>query len=189
MAQLPRPARRTVLIVHVVVSVGWLGLALCLLVLGIAGAAGSEETAEAAYRSMKILTDWPLPPLVALTLASGVVLSLGTPWGLARHRWVWTKFWVSLGAATASLLALRSGVNEAAGAVAAGDAVADPASLIAPPLVSLSLYVFLTAISVLKPWGLTRRGRRLRAARTTTRGGSTPKSGGRPVPTSASLSR
>jgi hypothetical protein len=29
----------------------------------------------------------------------------------------------------------------------------------------MSAYVFMTVISVLKPWGLTRRGRRLRAPR------------------------
>ena len=45
--------------------------------------------------------------------------------------------------------------------VAAGQAVSDPASLVAPPVVSGSLYLFMTAISVLKPWGPTRRGRRM----------------------------
>ncbi|SOD63790.1 hypothetical protein SAMN06297387_112149 [Streptomyces zhaozhouensis] len=187
MPQLTRRARRVTLIVHVVVSVGWLGLSLCLLVLAVAGARGTEETAGAAHRSMRLLTDWPLPPLIGLTLLTGVVLSLGTRWGLAHHRWVWVKFWVSVGAATASLLALRPEVNAAAAAVAAGEPVADPGALIAPPLVSSGLYVFLTALSVLKPWGLTRRGRRVRAARALRRGGSPPKNGRPPAGASATL--
>jgi hypothetical protein len=33
------------------------------------------------------------------------------------------------------------------------------------PSVSLGVYAFLTAISVVKPWGLTARGRRLRGHR------------------------
>ncbi|MGP3967885.1 DUF2269 domain-containing protein [Streptomyces sp. 6N223] len=166
MTQLSRPARRGFLIAHVVASVGWLGLTLCLLVLAATGATtDSAPTAEAAYRAMKIFGDWLLAPLAVTTLVTGLVLSLGTVWGLARHRWVLVKFWITLGAAIASMLAFRTTINEAAAAVAAGDPVTDPAALVAPPIVSLSLYLFNTAISYLKPWGLTRRGRRLRAAR------------------------
>jgi hypothetical protein len=166
MKQLPRPARRGFVIAHVVASVGWLGLTLCLLVLAATGATtDSAATAEAAYRAMKIFGDWLLMPLAISTIVTGVVLSLGTPWGLARHRWVFVKFWITLGAATASLLAFRTTINEAAEHVAAGEPVADAAGLLAPPCVSLALYLFNTAISYLKPWGLTRRGRRERAAR------------------------
>ncbi len=35
-------------------------------------------------------------PVALLALVTGLVLALGTPWGLARHRWVWTKFWLTL---------------------------------------------------------------------------------------------
>ncbi len=162
MTQLPRPARRGFLIAHVVVSVGWLGLTLCLLVLSIAGATAERATADAAYRSMGIFGDWLLAPLALTTIGTGLVLSLGTPWGLLRHRWVVVKLVVSLGAATASLLGFRVSVDEAAAAVAAGQEVTDPSSLLAPPIVSLTLYLFLTAISYLKPWGPTRRGQRHR---------------------------
>lgn len=46
--------------------------------------------------------------------------------------------------------------------LAAGGRLSDPSDLIAGPIVSLTSYVFMTAISVLKPWGLTRRGRKHR---------------------------
>jgi hypothetical protein len=160
---LPRPARKGFLIAHVAVSVGWLGLTLCLLTLAINGATtDSAATAEAAYRSMKIFGDWLLGPLALATILTGLVLSLGTPWGLARHRWVYVKFWLTLAAGAASLLAFRGDINETAGEVAAGREVTDPTGLLFPPSVSLSLYLFITAISVLKPWGLTRRGQRAR---------------------------
>ncbi|MEV0602375.1 DUF2269 domain-containing protein [Streptomyces sp. NPDC050315] len=182
MQQLSRPARRATLVVHVVVSVGWLGLTLGLLALGIAAAsadvsretdavAGSgtadaaTELAAAAYRSMKIFIDWLIVPLAVLTLVSGLVLSLGTPWGLARHRWVVTKFWLTLGAVIATALALRAQINTAAGAVTADRPVPPEVDLVVTPAVALTLYVFLTAVSVLKPWGLTARGRRLRGER------------------------
>ncbi|TDC76205.1 DUF2269 domain-containing protein [Streptomyces hainanensis] len=182
MRELRRPVRRALLVGHVVVSVGWLGLTLCLLVLGIAGATtGSAATAEAAYRAMNIFGDWLIAPLALTTFASGLVLSLGTPWGLARYRWVYAKFWLTLGAGLASLFLFRAGIADAAAEVAAGRAVSDPAALVAPPVVSLSLYLFMTAISVLKPWGPTRRGRvalaarRGKAATRTTRTGRTGK--------------
>ncbi|MFJ3584467.1 DUF2269 domain-containing protein [Streptomyces sp. NPDC090127] len=157
MKHLQRPARRALLVVHVAVSVSWLGLSVGLLALGItAYTTGDLSLTEAAYRAMKVFADWLLAPVAVVTLASGLVLSLGTPWGLARHRWVWTKFWITLATAAATVFALRPEIEHAA---AAG--TPDP-SLVVAPTVSMVAYLFMTAISVLKPWGLTRRGRRLR---------------------------
>ncbi|MEV5151308.1 DUF2269 domain-containing protein [Streptomyces werraensis] len=163
--KLDRPARRAFLAVHVVASAGWLGLSVGLLALGLAAdTTGSPATVEAAVRSMQLFADRLLLPIALLTLGSGLVLALGTPWGLARHRWVWTKFWLTLATTAATALALRPGVHEAVAAVSAGQALPDGEDVLMGPVVSLSAYVFMTVISVLKPWGLTRRGRRLREA-------------------------
>lgn len=164
MKPLPRPVRRAVLVVHVSVSVGWLGLSVGLLVLGVT-AAGTESaaTAEAAYRGMKIFGDWLVVPVSLLSAVSGLILSLGTPWGLARYRWVYTKFWITLATLTASIFALRSVIDQAAAAVTSGQPAGSAATdLVVAPSVATATYLFATAISVLKPWGLTRRGRRLR---------------------------
>ncbi|GAA2613959.1 membrane protein [Streptomyces roseoviolaceus] len=162
--KLSRPARRAVLVVHVIASASWLGLTLGLLALGITAATtGAAVTVEASVRAMRLFADWLLLPVAFLTLLSGLVLSLGTPWGLARHRWVCTKFWLTLATTTATAFALRPGVNSAVAAVAAGGPLPDAGDVLFGPVVSLSAYVFMTVISVLKPWGLTRRGRRLRA--------------------------
>lgn len=154
---LKRPVRRGILVAHVAVSVSWLGLTVGLLTLGItAFVSGDPATAEAATRSMKTFGDWLVVPVALLSLVSGLVLSLGTPWGLARHRWVWTKFWLTLVTTGLSIFSLRPGIN-----AAAADGVAD-IDLVIAPSVATATYLFITAISVLKPWGLTRRGRRLR---------------------------
>jgi hypothetical protein len=112
---------------------------------------------------MKLFADWLLLPVAFFTLVSGLVLSLGTQWGLARHRWVYVKFWLTLATVTATAFALRPGLGSTVSAVAAGEPLPDATGLMMGPIVSLSAYVFMTVISVLKPWGLTRRGRRLRA--------------------------
>ncbi|WP_049580242.1 hypothetical protein [Streptomyces sp. SBT349] len=160
MTPLARPVRRGFLVAHVAVSVGWLGLTLCLLVLAVTGAVSdSAATAEAAYRSMKIFGDWLVAPLALTALATGLVLSLGTHWGLVRHRWVLVKFVLTLITATASIFALRTEINRVAGEVGAGRPVPDGTQLIVPPSVALACYLFMTAIAVTKPWGATRWGR------------------------------
>ncbi|MGN9759849.1 DUF2269 domain-containing protein [Streptomyces sp. SD31] len=163
--KLSRPARRASLVVHVVAAASWLGLTLGLLALAVTAATtGSAVTVEASVRAMKLFADWLLLPVAFLTLVSGLVLSLGTQWGLARHRWVYTKFWLTLATTTATAFALRPGLSSTVDAVAAGGALPDAGDLMMGPIVSLSAYVFMTVISVLKPWGLTRRGRRQRSA-------------------------
>ncbi|MFD5337065.1 DUF2269 domain-containing protein [Streptomyces hawaiiensis] len=150
---------------HVTSAAGWLGLTLGLLALGItATTTGSAVTVEASVRAMKLFADWLLLPVAFLTLLSGLLLSLGTVWGLARYRWVYTKFWLTLATVTATVFALRPGVNSAVAAVAAGGPLPDAGDVLFGPVVSLSAYLFMTAISVLKPWGTTRRGKRLKAS-------------------------
>ncbi|MFF9346573.1 DUF2269 domain-containing protein [Streptomyces sp. NPDC014734] len=159
MKPLKRSARRNLLVAHVAVSVSWLGLTAGLLTLGVAAFhTGDPETARAATRAMKMFGDWLIVPFAAFALFSGLVLSLGTPWGLARHQWVWTKFWLTLIAAALSVFLLRAAISDAA---ARGAVDID---LVIAPSVATATYLFITAISVLKPWGLTRRGRRLRSS-------------------------
>ncbi|MEU9196637.1 DUF2269 domain-containing protein [Streptomyces hundungensis] len=155
MKHLRRRSRRGWLVAHVAVSVSWLGLTLGLLALGVtAFTMDSPAMTESAYRAMKVFGDWLVIPIASLSLVIGVVLSLGTRWGLARHRWVWVKFWLTLLTLCLSAFALRPEINSA---VAAG---APDLSLVAAPVVSSCAYFFMTAISVLKPWGLTKRGRK-----------------------------
>lgn len=162
--KLSRPARRASLVVHVAVSASWLGLTLGLLALAVtATTTRSAVTAEASVRAMRLFADRLLLPLAFLTLLSGVLLSVGTSWGLARHRWVLTKFWLTLVTTAATAFALSPGVNSSLAGLTAGGPPPGPGDLLPGPVVSLGAYVFMTAISVLKPWGLTRRGRNHRA--------------------------
>lgn len=164
MQQLSRPARRALLVVHVAFSVSWLGLTVGLLALGFTGyTTGSPDMAGVAYRAMKVFGDWLVLPVALTSLVSGLVLSLRTTWGLARHRWIYLKFWLTLITVLLSVFSLRPGINRLAAEAAAG-ALHPDVSLLIAPTVATATYLFLTAISVLKPWGLTRRGRRLREA-------------------------
>ncbi|WP_282685960.1 MULTISPECIES: DUF2269 domain-containing protein [unclassified Streptomyces] len=156
MKPLKRPVRRGLLVPHVAVSVSRLGLTVGLLALGITAFTTSDPaTVGAATRALKIFGDWLVVPVALLALVTGLVLALGTPWGLARHRWVWTKFWLTLITTGLSISSLRPGID-----AAAADGAVD-INLVIAPSVATGTCLFITAISILKPWGLTRRGRRL----------------------------
>jgi hypothetical protein len=161
--RLSPPWRKGVLTLHVILSVGWLGLDLVLLVLGVAGLTRDGGTGRAAYLAMGVLADVLLLPVSLGALLSGVVVSLGTKWGLLRHWWVVVKLALTLVAFTASNLALRASIAEAV-ALAADVPPAAPGrvgvSLVAAPSVALAIYVTATVLSYFKPWGRTRSGPR-----------------------------
>jgi hypothetical protein len=159
-------ARKTALTAHVVLSVGWLGLDLGLLTLGLTAlVSGDPTTTRAAYVAMDLLGGTWLVVVALGSLATGLLVSLGTHWGLVRHRWVLTKLVLTMGAATATVFALRPGLHEAATRAAATPAgaqvdVGDVAVQLAiAPSVALVLYLTMTVLSVFKPWGRTRWGR------------------------------
>src|SRR3954447_18279872 len=89
--------RRLVLTTHVTSSLGWFGAVASFLVLAIAGlGSASDQTARSAYQAMELITWWMIIPLCLAALLTGVIQSLGTPWGLFRHYWVLVKLVLTL---------------------------------------------------------------------------------------------
>lgn len=167
------PVRRTVLTLHVVISVGWLGLDLGLLGLGVTAlTTGDPEMLRASYLAMDVFGDALIIPVSLGALLTGVLLCLGTPWGFVRYRWVLIKLVTTLAAVTASVLALRPHIETAATAVSKAlpaellslDLGGVDRVLVIAPSVALALYVLNVALSVFKPFGRTAYGRR-RSAR------------------------
>ncbi|MFF2507625.1 DUF2269 domain-containing protein [Streptomyces sp. NPDC058067] len=149
-------------VVHVVVSVSWLALMLCLLTLGTTALATNDaDTLRTAYRAMGMLGDVLIIPLSLLTLASGVVLALGTQWGLFRYYWVSAKFWLTLAATVASIFALTTRLHEAVdmvarhpvGPISAMDLGFIRYNMVIVPTIALLLYLANVILSVFKPWG------------------------------------
>ena len=84
--------RRAVLTAHIVASVGLLGEVSGFLVVAIqASAAGDPSFAAAAYDLLATFTVVFGIPLSLTALATGIVLGLGTKWGILRHPWVMIK--------------------------------------------------------------------------------------------------
>src|SRR5581483_6459517 len=84
--------RKLTLTTHVASSVGWTGAVGCFLALAIGGLASHDaQAARAAYLAMKVTTWAVIVPSSLASLLTGVIVSLGTPWGLLRHYWVLAK--------------------------------------------------------------------------------------------------
>lgn len=149
-------ARKANLLLHLIVSITWLGLDIGLLMLTITGLATEDpQTLRAAYISMRLFGDLLLIPAGLLTLVTGVVLALGTHWGLTRHYWVLVKVVLTLTAFTLTIFALRPGLHEAAEAAIATPLDDTGPDMLYPPIVSLAMYVTMAVLSVFKPWSRT----------------------------------
>ena len=81
--------RKLALTVHLTASVGWIGAVVAYLALGVAAVTSQEDqVVRAAWTSMEITGWFVIVPLALAALLTGIVMSLGTSWGLFRHYWV-----------------------------------------------------------------------------------------------------
>jgi hypothetical protein len=150
--------RKTVLLLHVISSVGWLGLTFGNLVLAIAGLTTSDpQLQQGIYRVLGVLVDFVLLPISLTAFVTGLVLSLGTPWGLFRHRWVAVKFWLTLVAVLLTLFSLMPGVHETVRIVSEtppgrlAELGGGGQDLLYAACVSGTMYLLCTILSIFKP--------------------------------------
>ncbi|WP_221179344.1 hypothetical protein [Streptomyces botrytidirepellens] len=158
--RLGRTSRKVWLTLHIGIGVGWLGISLAMLALSIVGVTtDSHEVRHAAYVFMDTFDVALAIPSVFLAIITGVVVSLGTPWGLIKHRWVLTKLIIAL---SLPVLATFEGSWIETLAERTEDAAAEPGGtgilLVGAMALFLSLLWTATILSVFKPGGRTRWG-------------------------------
>ena len=84
-------AHKVALTAHILTSVGWFGIAIVVAFCGLAAAASDDRVlASALYRTMET-APWLSIPAGLAAVATGVLLGLGTSFGLVRHWWVVVK--------------------------------------------------------------------------------------------------
>jgi hypothetical protein len=89
--------RKFALTTHVTSSVGWLGAVAGFLALAIAGLTSQDaQMVRGAYLAMELTTWFVIVPLAFASLLTGLVVSLGTQWGLLRHHWVLVKLLLTI---------------------------------------------------------------------------------------------
>jgi hypothetical protein len=157
--------RKFALTAHVTFSVGWLGAVVVYLVLAIAGLITPDVVlARAAYLSMELIGWFVIVPFSLAALLTGLVQSLGTPWGLLRYYWILAKFLLTV-VATIVLLQHLPAVSRMAEIAAetalfSGDSRALQIQLVVHAAGGLLVLLVATVLSVYKPWGMTAYGRR-----------------------------
>jgi hypothetical protein len=137
------------LTVHIVTSVGWLGVSAVLLTLGASGAAGADP--EVVYPAIGLIGTALLTPLAVAAWVFGLLSSLLTPWGVFKHWWVTVKL-VATTILTVLVLFLLGPTLRVA---ATGAALAPEAreQLLAAPIVQTVALTVITLLSTYKPWG------------------------------------
>lgn len=159
---LSRRWRRGILVLHIVASGAWIGIDVLVGVLVLTGWFGGDLTTRSlAYQALGTFVVWPMLGSGLLCLATGLVLGLGTKWGLFRYTWVAVKLLLNVLLCTLIVVALQPGMGEVADyGRDLVDGNADPgrvSTLFFPPAVSLTLLSLAVVLAVFKPWGRLRR--------------------------------
>lgn len=146
--------RKLALTAHIAASVGWLGAVAGFLPLAVMALGSSDERAvRSAFLGMALMGRLVIVPLSLASLLTGLVVSLGGPWGLFRHYWVMAKLAINI-LSIAILLKYMQSLNRLAALAESGVAPRDPSSVLHASL-ALAALLTATALSVYKPWGLT----------------------------------
>ncbi len=164
--------RKFMLAVHLTSAVGWIGAATAYLTLVVVVLTNEDARTVRDAIGVMALIDWyVIIPMAIAAFITGLVLSLGTQWGLFRHYWV--LFSLLLTVFGIFVLVEYSLTLREMAAVAANptfsssdlDFLKDPGHAV-HNIGGLGLLLVVTVLNVYKPRGLTRYGwRKQQAAR------------------------
>lgn len=162
--------RKLLLTIHLTLASGWIGAVAAYLVLDLTVASSDDVTTlRAAWIAMGLITSWVLVPLAWASLATGLIMSLATKWGVFRHYWVVISLILTLLAVVVLMSEARYIASAAATARNPSTDDGEIRSLANTLLHSIGGLLVLLVIQVLnvyKPRGLTRRGWRLQRQET-----------------------
>src|SRR5918995_3286351 len=90
---MPSGVRKFALATHLTFSVGWIGAVVAYVALGVAAVSSQDaQTVRGAWIAMELTGWYVIVPLALGSVLTGLVMALGTKWGLFRHWWVLISF-------------------------------------------------------------------------------------------------
>jgi glucan phosphoethanolaminetransferase (alkaline phosphatase superfamily) len=157
--------------VHVVVSLGWMGAGLANVVLAMtAGYTDDVDTRQVCYLMIQQIDVFVVIPGAFTALASGLLLSVLTPWGLSRYWWVLSKLVLTIAVICYSTLGVGVWVEQSIDATSHSTAESPVAGPLAyGALLNIVAFLFMTWVSIAKPWGTTPWTSRVRTRSTASR--------------------
>ena len=151
--------RRLALAVHLTASVGWLGAVAAYLALDVIVATSADAgLVRAAWIGMGTIVASVIVPLALGSLVTGLVMALGTKWGLFRQWWVLISFVLTCFAIF--VLLSETSVVTATATLARDADTSDAALMAAPPTLihsvgGLIVLLIIQVLNVSKPRGIT----------------------------------
>ena len=152
--------RRVALSVHLTFSVGWIGAVVAYLALGLTAANSKDvETVRGAWMALELVGWYVIVPLAVASLLTGLVMALGSKWGLFRHYWVLISFALTV-FSTAILLLHMPTVSSMADIAqeAEGARLEALGGDLGHPGIGLVVLLVVQVLNLYKPRGLTRYG-------------------------------
>lgn len=141
--------RKAILTTHIVVSVGLLGDSAGFLAVAIRGATTDDPAlARSSYELLRMFSYVFGIPLSFAALVTGIILGLGTTWGVFRSPWVTAKLILIVTVIAVGALA----IDPALGAMLHGDGGGESRLIIASAYDTAAL-TLATGLAVFKPGG------------------------------------
>jgi hypothetical protein len=152
--------RKLALSVHLTFSVGWIGAVVGYLALGVTAANNKDvDTVRGAWMAMELIGWYVIVPLALASLLTGLVMALGTKWGLFRHYWVLTSFALTVFSTVILLLHMPTVSSIADMAQEAEGATLDSlGGDLGHPGIGLAILLVIQVLNLYKPQGITRYG-------------------------------
>lgn len=142
-------ARNAVLSVHIIVAVGLLGDSAGFLAVAVRGATTDDPAlADSSYELLRMFSYVFGIPLSFATLITGIILGLGTTWGVFRSPWVAAKLALILTVIAVGALAIDPALED----MLHGNGGAETQLIVAAAYDTAAL-VLATGLAVFKPGG------------------------------------
>lgn len=154
--------RKLTLSIHLAVSVAWIGAVAAYLALDISAAVSQDpQTLRTAYLGMDLVVRSVVVPLAVASLITGLVISLGTRWGLFRHYWVLISLLLTIFAIGVLLSETRTISTHASMAIdpsTSNEQLRAMGTTLVHSIGGLVVLLIILVLNVYKPNGMTRYG-------------------------------
>lgn len=154
--------RKFALATHITLAVGWIGAVAGYIALDVAAATSQDaRTLRAAYLGMELIAWYVVVPLALASLLTGLVMSLGTRWGLFRHYWVLISLLLTVLATVVLLVETQTigyFADTAADPTTSGDELRALGSTLVHSVGGTVVLLVILVLNVYKPRGMTRYG-------------------------------
>src|ERR687898_3560062 len=159
---MPPRLRKGALAAHIALAVGWIGAVAGYMALDVAAATSQDaQTLRACYLAMELIAWYVIVPLALASLLTGLVMSLGTKWGLYRHYWVLISLLLTILATVVLLVETQTSsyfADIAADPTTSSDNLRALGSTLVHSVGGTMVLLVIVVLNMYKPRGMTRYG-------------------------------